>query len=100
MNYYEHHLGDYDGATAHLTWSEDCAYRRLICLYYRTEAPIPADIKQAWRLVRATSKLERDAVEQVLREFFDLRDDGWHNARCDADIGAFHDSEPDREAKR
>ena len=100
MNYYEHHLGDYDGATAHLSWLEDCAYRRLICLYYRTEAPIPADLKQACRLVRASGKPERDAVEQVLSEFFDLRDDGWHNARCDEDIASFHDTEPEREAKR
>ena len=100
MNYYEHHLGDYDGATAHLSWLEDCAYRRLICLYYRTEAPIPADLKQACRLVRASGKPERDAVEQVLSEFFALRDDGWHNARCDEDIASFHDTEPEREAKR
>ncbi|MEY5097574.1 MAG: hypothetical protein RJA36_293 [Pseudomonadota bacterium] len=100
MNYYEHHLGDYDGATSHLSWDEDLAYRRLICLYYRTEAPIPADVKQACRLVRAASKPQRDAVQQVLAEFFDLRDDGWHNARCDRDIGAFHELEPEREAKR
>lgn len=100
MNYYEHHLGDYDGATAHLSWLEDCAYRRLICLYYRTEAAIPADLKQACRLVRAVSKQERDAVEQVLTEFFELRADGWHNARCDQDIGTYQDTAPDREAKR
>lgn len=100
MNYYEHHLGDYDGATAHLTWMEDCAYRRLLCLYYRTESPLPADAKQICRLSRAVSKAERDAVQQVLEEFFDLRDDGWHNDRCDEDIAAFHDTEPEREAKR
>lgn len=100
MNYYEHHLGDYDGATAHLSWDEDLAYRRLICLYYRTEAPIPADVKQACRLVRAAGKPQRDAVQQVLAEFFELRDDGWHNARCDRDIAAFHELEPEREAKR
>lgn len=100
MNYYEHHLGDYDSATAHLSWAEDCAYRRLICLYYRTEQPIPADLKQACRLVRAVSKPERDAVEQVLGEFFKLEADGWHNARCDQDIAQFHELEPEREAKR
>ena len=91
MNYYEHHLGDYEGATAHLSWAEDCAYRRLICLYYRSEAPIPPDIKQVCRLVRAASKPERDAVQQVLTEFFDLLEDGWHQARCDADIARFKD---------
>ena len=100
MNYYEHHLGDYDGATAHLTWLEDCAYRRMLCLYYRTESPLPADPKQVCRLVRATSKFERDAVQQVLGEFFVLADDGWRNTRCDEDIAAYHELEPEREAKR
>jgi uncharacterized protein YdaU (DUF1376 family) len=100
LNYYEHHLGDYDGATAHLSWLEDCAYRRLICLYYRTEAPIPGDMKQACRLVRAASKPERDAVQQVLAEFFVLVDGAWHHDRCDAEIGEYQEGEPDREARR
>jgi uncharacterized protein YdaU (DUF1376 family) len=100
LNYYEHHLGDYDSATSHLSWLEDCAYRRLICLYYRTEAALPLDPKQVCRLVRAATKPERDAVLQVLHEFFQQRGDGWHNARCDADIAQFHELEPEREAKR
>lgn len=91
MNYYEHHLGDYDGATAHLSWLEDCAYRRLICLYYRNEGPIPADLKQACRLVRAASKAERDAVQQVLSEFFELQDDGWHHKRCDEEVARYRE---------
>lgn len=86
MNFYKHHIGDYDAATAHLTWLEDAAYSRLMRLYYRREEPIPADIAAACRLVRAASKAERDAVELVLREFFTLADDGWHNDRCDAEI--------------
>lgn len=100
MNYYEHHIGDFDSATAHLTMLEDAAYRRLISLYYRTERPIPADVKHACRLVRAHSKQERDAVAVVLDEFFDLRDDGWHNLRCDAEISKFRAGEPEREAKK
>lgn len=91
MNYYEHHLGDYDGATAHLSWLEDCAYRRLLCLYYRNECPVPLDIKQACRLVRAASKAERDAVQQVLSEFFEQQQDGWHHKRCDEEIARFQE---------
>lgn len=88
MNFYKHHIGDFDADTAHLSWLEDAAYRRLMCLYYRREAPIPADIAQACRLVRATSRAEREAVESVLREFFEMREDGWHNKRCDVEIEA------------
>ncbi len=100
MNYYEHHIRDYDAATAHLSWDEDLAYTRLIRWYYRKEQPIPADIKEACRQVRATSKTQRDAVEAVLREFFELRDDGWHQNTCDEVIAAFQAGEPEREVKK
>jgi len=89
VNFYKHHIGDYAQATGHLTWVEDMAYTRLMRLYYSTEKPIPVDVAQACRLVRATSKVERQAVEQVLREFFVLEADGWHQKRCDAEIDAF-----------
>lgn len=87
MNYYKHHIGDYDANTAHLGWLEDAAYRRLICLYYRREQPVPADVAQACRLVRAVSKPERDAVQSVLEEFFQLTPEGWRHKRCDEEIG-------------
>ncbi|HNB43271.1 MAG TPA: YdaU family protein [Burkholderiaceae bacterium] len=86
MNYIEFHLGDYAAATAHLSWDEDMAYMRLLRAYYSSEAPIPADIKQACRLARATTPAQRAAVETVLQEFFDLRADGWHQKRCDTEI--------------
>src|SRR5574340_734563 len=100
MNYFEHHLGDYAGDTAHLSWLEDCAYRRLICLYYRTEQPIPRDLKQACRLVRAVSKAERDAVAQVIGEFFVLLEDGYHQTRCDVEIARYRDKQPSAEARK
>lgn len=86
MNYYKHHIGDYDAATAHLSWAEDAAYSRLLRLYYRSEQPIPADLGQACRLVRAAGRAERQAVEVVLREFFRLEADGWHQKRCDEEL--------------
>lgn len=90
MNYYNHHLGDYDGATAHLSWDEDQAYTRLLRVYYRLEKPIPADLKAACRLVRAASKAQQQAVERVLAEFFTLKQDGWHNKRCDEELAGYH----------
>lgn len=100
MNYYEHHIGDYAEATAHLTFIEDAAYSRMIRKYYATERPMPADIKAVQRLVGARSKEEREAVESVLHEFFTLQADGWHQARCDADILRYQDGEPEREVKK
>ncbi len=86
MNYYEHHIGDYDADTAHLSWVEDMAYTRLIRLYYRKELPVPSDVGEACRLVRAVTREQKQAVESVLKEFFRLASDGWHQKRCDADV--------------
>lgn len=87
MNFYKHHMGDYAADTQHLSWDEDCAYRRLLDQYYKREKPIPVDLKQACRLARAVTPAQRRAVEAVLREFFEQQDDGWHQARCDREIG-------------
>lgn len=100
MNYYEHHIGDYDTATSHLSAVEDGIYCRLIRKYYSTEKPLPADLKQLQRLVRARSREEKNAVEAVLEEFFYLADDGWHNERCDEDIEKYLSGEPERELKK
>lgn len=93
MNYYEHHLGDYAAATAHLSWDEDMAYARLIRAYYHHEKPIPVELKDACRLVRAQSPAQRKAVEAVLCEFFTRGDDGWHQKRCDEEIQRFKDKQ-------
>jgi uncharacterized protein YdaU (DUF1376 family) len=88
LNFYKHHIGDYAAATEHLTWDEDQAYTRLLRVYYRDEKPIPADLAKACRLVRATTKDQREAVKVVLQEFFFLEDDGWHNKRADQELAA------------
>lgn len=100
VNYYEHHLGDYDQATAHLSACEDGIYSRLIRWYMAEEKPLPADLKAIQRRVRAHTKEERQAVETILGEFFELHDDGYHQRRCDAEIAKYLESAPDRDAKR
>lgn len=100
MNYYEHHIRDYDAATSHLTWDEDLAYTRMIRWYYRKEQPLPVDHREVCRQIRATTEAQKDAVESVLREFFELRDDGWHQQTCDDVIASFKSGEPEREIKK
>ncbi len=99
MNYYEHHIGDYAEATAHLNFIEDAAYSRLIRKYYASEKPIPVDLKAVQRLVGARTKEEREAVCTVLEEFFTLQEDGWHNKRCDKDISRYKEGSIEREQK-
>lgn len=98
MNFYNHHLGDYDGATLHLSWDEDMAYSRLLRAYYRREKAIPDAEK--YRLTRATTRPQRAAVDAVLAEFFDLREDGWHNKRADEEIAAYREDGAESEAKK
>ncbi|HHB9432299.1 TPA: YdaU family protein [Stenotrophomonas maltophilia] len=86
MNYFEHHIGDYAAATAHLTLVEDAIYSRLLRRYYLQEEALPTDVKQVARLAGARSPEEMEAVQAVLGEFFTLGDDGWHNKRADEEI--------------
>lgn len=97
MNYYEHHIGDYDQATAHLTACEDGIYSRLIRRCMANEKPLPPDLPAIQRLVRAHSREEKKAVQTVLAEFFELLDDGYHQKRCDVEIARFQDKQ--RKAK-
>ena len=89
MNYYQHHLGDYETATSHLSLIEDAIYSRLIRLYYRREGPIPADVRSVARLIRAADQVE--VVGDILAEFFVLAEDGWKQDRCDAEIAAYRE---------
>lgn len=86
MNYYEHHLGDYVRDTAHLSMLEEGAYLRLLHQYYIREKPLPADSRECCRLARAVSKPEQKAVDYILGQFFDRREDGYHQGRTDREI--------------
>ena len=100
MNYYEHHLGDYLRDTAHLSMIEDGAYRRLLDAYYIREQPLPSELREVYRLVRASSKQDREAVDTVLREFFQQTAQGWRHERCERELARFRDGEADRDAAR
>lgn len=100
MNYYEHHIGDYIKATAHLSMVEDAAYRRLLDVYYTREAPLPLERKAVQKLARAQSKDERAAVDYVLDEFFIQADDGWRQPRCDEEIAKYLEKAPRAAEKR
>ena len=100
MNYYQHHLGDYLRDTAHLSMLEDGAYRRLIDAYYIRERPLPGELREVYRLVRASSKQDKEAVDTVLREFFQHTPDGWLHGRCERELERCRAGEADRDAAR
>lgn len=86
MNYYPFHLGDYAKDTAHLTMLEDGAYRRLLDLYYTRERPLPGDPQTIYRLCRARTKPERQAIDAVLQEFFVCTENQFTHNRCEKEI--------------
>ena len=86
MNYYQHHIGDFDKATRHLTRVERSLYRDLIEMYYDTELPLISDFTRLSRKVIAVTDEELEALKAVLGEFFTKQDDGFHNHRCDFEI--------------
>lgn len=90
MNYYPHHIGDFNSATRHLTRIERSVYRDLLDLYYDTESELTLDFNALCRLIIARSDEERTAVEQVLNEFFTETDQGWFHPRCDEEIQKYH----------
>ena len=85
MHHYPFHVGDYVLDTAHLEPMEDLAYRKLLDLYYSSESPIPLETD----LVSRRLRLGSDVVSKVLSEFFERRETGWHQARCDAEIADY-----------
>ena len=87
MNYYERYCGDYARDTGHLSLQEHGAYTVMLDTYYATETPLPADYVALYRICRAMSGKERDAVRKVADEFFPVSGDGLrHNRRADEEI--------------
>jgi uncharacterized protein YdaU (DUF1376 family) len=86
VNEYRLHIGDYAKHTVHLSNAEDLAYRRALDFYYDTEQPLRPDIPWLTHRLRVGS----EELEFVLREFFELRETGYHNKRADAEISKFH----------
>ena len=88
MNYYQHHIGDFNNATRHLSRLERSIYRDLLDLYSDLEKPLQLDFDKLARRIMVEDG-ERGAMRDVLNEFFVLQDDGYHNARADREIASF-----------
>jgi uncharacterized protein YdaU (DUF1376 family) len=95
VRHFAHHIGDYAAATAHLSFVEDAAYHRLLRRYYQDEKPLPTELVATQRLVGARSREEREAVKNVLEEFFTLTERGWVQVRADREIEVYRSKAKD-----
>lgn len=89
MNYYPHHIGDFDRATRHLTRLERSIYRDLMDVYYDTEQVLTLDQPALCRKIIARSPDEVAAVTLVLNDFFVETPAGWFHDRCEEELATY-----------
>lgn len=83
LNFYKRFIGDIQAKTGNLSLAEFGAYDRLLDHYFSTEAALPAEVDECYRICRAMDKEERKAVDKVLARFFTLTDEGWRQGKAD-----------------
>ena len=91
MFYYKKHIGDYRSATNHLTLLEHGVYCCLMDTYYLNEEALPLDERQLFRIAGARTEDEKQAVLDVVNEFFKRTETHWAHSRIEFEIKTFHD---------
>jgi uncharacterized protein YdaU (DUF1376 family) len=75
----------------HLTLLEHGCYHQLLDQYYLNEEPLPLDIDKIFRLLTARTQDEKNAIENVLKDFFIKTEAGFIQRRADDEIKFYHD---------
>jgi uncharacterized protein YdaU (DUF1376 family) len=85
VNFFKLYIGDYQRDTAHLSLAEHGAFLLMLQHYYATEKPLPTG-KALHRILRASEKADRDAIDSIAAQFWRTTDAGLVNDRADAEI--------------
>jgi uncharacterized protein YdaU (DUF1376 family) len=85
MNFFKLYIGDYQRDTGTLSLAEHGAYLLMMQQFYATERPLPVG-RDLYRLLRADSKEERDAIDRVAGRFWIETALGLVNDRCNEEI--------------
>ena len=89
MHYYQFNIGDYRRDTQHLGLLEHGIYRQLIDTYYLNGGPLKADHDQLMRTHCVRSADEKQAYQNVIKDFFCQEEDLLIHRGCDKVIEAF-----------
>jgi len=76
VNFYKRFMADYARKTSRLTLAQHGAYTLLLDEVYATEKPLPADVNDLYRICRAMTKDEQNAVRTVAELYFPVNEDG------------------------
>lgn len=90
MFYFKFHIGDYRRETQHLTLLEHGVYMTLMSTYYTSEQPLPKDERQLLRLAGARTDEEKQAVLDIVNEFFIPTETHWVHSRIDFELSEYH----------
>lgn len=90
MFYFKFHIGDYRRETQHLTLLEHGVYMSLMSTYYTNEKPLPKDERQLFRLAGARTDDEKQAVLDIVNEFFKPTETHWVHSRIDFELSEYH----------
>lgn len=97
MNFFKLYIGDYLRDTGTLTLAQHGAYVLMLMHHYANEAPLPVG-RELYRLLRADTKLEREAIDFVAAKFWITTDAGLINERSGKEFSrANQKSEKNRE---
>lgn len=89
MHYFQFNIADYKKDTDHLTMIEHGAYVKALCRYYLSEEPLPTEEDKIFRLLGVKDEDEKQAVRNILEDFFTKADVGFIHKRCDVEIEAY-----------
>jgi len=89
MFYFKFHIGDYRRETQHLTLLEHGVYMTLMSTYYTSEQPLPKDERQLLRLAGARTNEEKQAVLDIVNEFFIPTETHWVHSRIDFELSEY-----------
>lgn len=83
MKFYKFDIDDYRRDTGHLTLLEHGIYRQLLDTYYISESPLTLDMDKIMRTHNVRNADEKQALCNVLKDFFVTTDDGYRHYGCE-----------------
>ena len=86
MDWYPHHIKDYDADTISLTVEQDGMYCRLIRWYYQHERPLPPDDETLAKICRVNIQTWRKHSKALMPLFQPNGDGRLHHKRCDLEL--------------
>lgn len=89
MHYYKFNIADYRKDTAHLLPLEHYIYRQLIDWYFLDETPIPTETR---KILRKINTQDIELLNNVLSDFFEKHDDGYHHKRIDKELSKYQEN--------